>query len=124
MLKKIYVDNFRCLVNFEVTLGDIALFLGHNGSGKSSVLDVLYRLKQLVSGDVRDVNLLFPQETLSRWYESDEQKFELAVEGPIGAVFEYRLVVDHDRSQNRCRVVEEKLMADGKFLYRSERGQA
>jgi len=44
MLKRLYVDNFRCLVNFELRLDRVNLLLGENGTGKTSVFDVLYRL--------------------------------------------------------------------------------
>lgn len=40
MLKRIYINNFRCLVNFELNLESINLFLGANGSGKTTVFDV------------------------------------------------------------------------------------
>jgi predicted ATPase len=38
MLKRIYVDNFRCLVNFELKLDRVNLLLGRNGTGKTTVL--------------------------------------------------------------------------------------
>ncbi|MBP0026917.1 AAA family ATPase [Roseofilum sp. Guam] len=44
MLKRIYVNNFRCLVNFELTVDSFSPFLGANGSGKTAVFDVLRKL--------------------------------------------------------------------------------
>ena len=41
MLKRLYVDNFRCLVDFELNFDSINLFLGDNGAGKSTIFDVL-----------------------------------------------------------------------------------
>jgi len=38
MIKKLYIDNFRCLGNFELDLNSNQLWLGDNGTGKSSVL--------------------------------------------------------------------------------------
>jgi predicted ATP-binding protein involved in virulence len=36
MLKRLYIHNYKCLVNFEINFDkDISLFLGANGSGKS-----------------------------------------------------------------------------------------
>ena len=35
MITRLYVDNFKTLVNFELTLGPMNLLLGANGSGKS-----------------------------------------------------------------------------------------
>lgn len=51
MLKRIYIDNFRCLVNFELQLGRQQLIMGLNGSGKSTLLDALRAIKGLVTGD-------------------------------------------------------------------------
>ena len=49
MITRLYVDNFRCLVNFELKFQDFTLLAGLNGSGKSSVLDVIYALQLLLS---------------------------------------------------------------------------
>ncbi|NEP45503.1 MAG: AAA family ATPase, partial [Okeania sp. SIO2H7] len=51
MLKRIYIDNFRCLVNFELAVGSINLFLGDNGAGKSRVFDVLRKIQAFIRGD-------------------------------------------------------------------------
>ncbi len=49
MLKRIYIDNFRCLVNFELSVDSINLFLGPNGAGKSAVFDVLRAMQTFVT---------------------------------------------------------------------------
>ena len=41
MLQRIYADNFRCLSNFELDLDEANIFLGANGTGKTSVLHIL-----------------------------------------------------------------------------------
>jgi len=38
MLQRLYVDNYKCLVNFELPLQELSLLLGPNGAGKTSVL--------------------------------------------------------------------------------------
>ncbi|MEQ9359707.1 AAA family ATPase [Coleofasciculus chthonoplastes] len=49
MLKRIYIDNFRCLVNFEINFEDnISLFLGGNGSGKTTVFTALQKLRYFI----------------------------------------------------------------------------
>ncbi len=53
MLSHLYADNFRCLVNFEWTLGRIVLLLGPNGVGKSTLFDLLERLRRLVVDGAR-----------------------------------------------------------------------
>jgi predicted ATPase len=32
MLKRLYVDNYRCLVNFHIELQELTLLVGPNGS--------------------------------------------------------------------------------------------
>ena len=49
MVTRLYVDNFRCLVNFELKLDEMNILLGPNGSGKTSVLDALRRIQNLVA---------------------------------------------------------------------------
>ena len=41
MIKEIYIDNFRCFSNFRINPGKFQLWLGKNGSGKTSVLEAL-----------------------------------------------------------------------------------
>ncbi len=53
MLKRIHIDNFRCLVNFELNFDSINLFLGGNGSGKSTVFEVLRKLQSFILGDAK-----------------------------------------------------------------------
>ena len=48
MIQRFYADNFRCLVNFELKLDELNVFLGSNGTGKSSVFDVLLKIQSLV----------------------------------------------------------------------------
>ena len=48
MLTRLYADNFRCLVNFELLLDETNVLLGANGSGKTSVLDVLGRMQEFI----------------------------------------------------------------------------
>lgn len=50
MLKRLYINNFRCLVNFEFKLDGLSLFLGANASGKSTVFEVLIKLQKFILG--------------------------------------------------------------------------
>ncbi|MYD84951.1 MAG: AAA family ATPase, partial [Acidobacteria bacterium] len=64
MVKRFHVDNFRCLINFEVELDELNLFLGPNGSGKTSVLDALRRLQAVITRDAK-VDAVFGANDLS-----------------------------------------------------------
>ena len=37
MLQRPYVDNYKCLVNFELPFQEVTLLLGPNGVGKTAV---------------------------------------------------------------------------------------
>ena len=73
MLTRVYIDNFRSFQNFEYKPEKKQLLLGANGSGKTSLLEVLRRLKSFVKGDSN----LFTQSTRTRWVDSPTQVFEL-----------------------------------------------
>ena len=48
MITRIYVDNFRSLVNFEWKPGRVALLMGANGSGKTSLIAALWKVRSLI----------------------------------------------------------------------------
>lgn len=121
MLKRIYIDNFRCLVNFELTLDALHLFLGPNGSGKTSVFDVLWKIQSLANGDGK-VDQLFPASERTRWQKSTLQQFELELEGN-GGTYKYELAIDHDPDRLKNRVKHERLWFDGKPLLKVELGE-
>ena len=45
MITRIYIDNYKCFVNFEYQPGHLQLLMGSNGTGKSAVFDVLETLR-------------------------------------------------------------------------------
>ncbi|NEQ67886.1 MAG: AAA family ATPase [Symploca sp. SIO2D2] len=113
MLKRIYIDNFRCLVNFEMKFEDhISLFLGANGSGKTTVFEVLRKLRKFIIGD-GDAKVLqvFPKTDLTRWETRLIQKFELDLEGN-GGVYKYSLEIEHQEDDKPPKVRREKLTFD------------
>ncbi len=93
MLKRIYIDNFRCLVNFEIKLDSINLFLGGNGAGKSTVFDVLRKIQTFVSGDSK-VEGIFESADCTRWQTLPTQRFELEIAGN-GGYYKYELAIKH-----------------------------
>ncbi|MBU0989810.1 MAG: ATP-binding protein, partial [Proteobacteria bacterium] len=48
MLKRLYANNYRCLVNFEIDLDRLTLLVGPNGGGKSTLFDLLYGVRRLI----------------------------------------------------------------------------
>ena len=51
MITRLYVNNYRCLVNFKAEFGSFAVLCGPNGAGKSSVFDALRLLRNLGTGE-------------------------------------------------------------------------
>lgn len=121
MLKKIYIDNYRCFSNFEIDFSDITLLLGINGSGKTSIIDVLYGIRRLII-DKSTLNDVFSPEDLTCWVKSDKQVFELTVEGN-GGLYIYRLVIDYQLTTGKHRISQEKLTFNGNLLFSFDLGE-
>ncbi len=122
MLKRLYVDNYKCLVNFEARLSELTLFLGPNGSGKSSVLDIVFALRQLLSGVAKITDAeIFSNRTLTRWQSRRSQVFELESELE-GEELTYRLEIEHDPETRRARVSRERLTSRGRPLFEFDLG--
>ncbi len=123
MIKRVYIDNYKCLVNFELQLQELTLLVGPNGVGKTSILDVMYALRQLLSGTGRVTDPdVFPTPTLTRWQSRKLQAVEIDVVLEEDAL-RYRLEIEHDRPERRARIVLEQLTANGGPLFQCERGE-
>jgi ATPase subunit of ABC transporter with duplicated ATPase domains len=121
MLTKMYVNNYRCLVNFEIEFGSSMLLLGTNGSGKTSIFDILFCIRRLVVDNAK-VYEVFSTDDLTVWVDSQEQVFELHVDGNGGS-YVYRLVVMHQKELGKLRIERETLSYDGKPLFSFEQGE-
>ena len=99
------------------------MLLGHNGSGKSAVLDVIFALQQLLLG-VAKVNDpgIFPADSLTRWLDRNRQIFEIEVQLEQG-VCAYRLEIEHSRQEDKARIEAETLEAGGKPLFSCYQGE-
>ena len=122
MLTRLYVDNFLCLVNFELTLDETNVLLGPNGSGKTSVLQVLRRIQALVARGAK-IEEAFPAADLSLTQGRDEQRFELDLTIDGGA-YRYVLGIEHERGRRRMRISEESLTHDDRRIFDFRGGNA
>lgn len=52
MLTAIHVDNFKSLVQFDIKLAKFSCLIGLNGAGKSTVLQAMDFLTQLMRGEI------------------------------------------------------------------------
>lgn len=122
MITRLYIDNYKSFVNFECPLGSQQLLMGANGSGKSSLIDVLHRVRRLVA-DGENVLTAFPNKTLTRWQNRKNQTFEIDLAGN-GGKYAYRLVIEQNADISDNRIVEESLAFEARPLYRMEKGDA
>lgn len=123
MLQRLYVDNYKCLVNFELPLQELTLLLGPNGVGKTALLDMLYGLRRLLSGEVKVADAAgFPTSTLTRWQERNLQVIELRIQLDSD-VFDYRLELEHERATRTVRVGLEKLTVNSRPLFECRLGE-
>jgi predicted ATPase len=118
MLTRVYIDNFRCFVNFEWKPGRKQLILGPNGSGKSSLLDALFCVRQFAfqGGFIED---LYSSRQLTRWLRltQSQQSFEIEARLEHGT-YVYRLVIEPDRSpEPQPRVVCEGVKFEGRPIF-------
>lgn len=117
MLKRLYVNNFRCLINFEITFQSLSLLMGENGAGKSAVFDVLSRICRFVHllGDTEET---FPWRDWPFWLRSGEflQTFELELEGN-GGRYLYHLCIEHDPDLGLNSMKTEKLFFNNSPLF-------
>ena len=134
MIRRFYADNFRCLVNFDLELDELNVFLGANGTGKSSVFDALRKIRRLVyrGGKVdevfrrRDVSHLYARNNRNAPCDHEDggvrQKIELDVD-IAGRSYRYRLTIGH-REPRKMRIDEEVLLCDESPLFESRVGEA
>jgi len=124
MLTRLYIDNYRALVNCELVLGARTLLMGRNGTGKSTFGEVLVSIQLLLIAQSKLEDLI-GADSVTRWQRVPRQTFELDVSAPQGQ-FRYRLVIEHrdvtGPDQPRVRVVTEWLTLNGSPLFQFEDG--
>lgn len=115
MLTRLYIDNYRCFVNFEYRPGRKQLIFGRNGTGKSSFMDALLDVRRFVVGG-HDAAKCFSKYNLTRWHNRREQTFEIEAEVD-GRGYVYRLVIDRWGEPIEPRVLSETVKCDGRPIF-------
>lgn len=125
MLTRFYAENFKCLQSFTLELDGFTLLTGPNGSGKTTVLEAIRCLTDLLA-QRNTVEDLFPTTCLTRWDTRSEQLFEVDLRLPqtgtgpelvSAGLYSYRLQISHDRLREKNRIMEERLSFEGRTLY-------
>lgn len=106
MLTRISIKNYRCLSDFTIEPESFQLWMGDNGSGKSSVFEVLRAVQLLLrGGHVAD---LFQLSDSTCWKEERGQTFHLILE--LGDdIYSYKLDVDYDFEDGSAEILAEYL---------------
>lgn len=120
MFKRIYIQNFRCLENFELVLDGkpSVLLFGKNGAGKSTVSFALALLQKLARG-VNRVGQLVKQKDFFLGRVDGPMRFEVEVE-LNRQLFKYSLALELPNGFKELRVLSEQLLADGQPVYSRE----
>jgi predicted ATPase len=121
MLTRIYIDNFRCFVNFEYRPAQKQLILGSNGAGKSSLLDALLFLRRVVVlGHDLEKRGILSERTL--WANQPNQIFELEVVLDE-VIYIYRLVIDAHGDPPQARILSESVKFAEKPIFEFQAGE-
>lgn len=114
MITRIYIDNFRCLTNFEIAPGSFQLWLGDNGSGKSTVCDALRAIQSLLSGS--PVSDIFKASSLTTWDTRREQTFEITLQ-KAEDTYDYKLIIEHRAQEKTASIAREELKWNKQTFY-------
>lgn len=118
MLRRLHIDNYKSLVNFDLELGRTHLLLGRNGTGKSAVFAALSQLLRFLHLD-RSTPDVFSASTCTRWESRNRQTFEFDLQGDDEGAYRYRLEIEFIK--NRPFVALESLtVADVPVFRRAE----
>jgi predicted ATPase len=122
MITRIYVDNFKSLVDFEMKLSNFNCLVGLNGAGKSTVLQAIDFISQLMIGDVDEW-------LKKRQWEAADLNSKLSKKQNIS--FKLHLHVEShgeiiwsgslNRSTLKC--TQEQITCEGKVYLKVEDGQ-
>ncbi len=117
MLQRLYVHNFRCLENFELSLSELssALLIGKNGSGKSTVATALALLQNIGRG-INRVGKLIGENDFALNRKNLPMRFEIEVILET-QLYQYELALELPEGFKELRVLEEKLFVSSEPIY-------
>ncbi|NET56773.1 MAG: AAA family ATPase [Symploca sp. SIO2E6] len=124
MLQRLYIHNFRCLENFELSLKGMssALLIGKNGVGKSTIASALEVLQSIGRG-INRVGQLVQQEDFNFFVKPNFPiRFEIEVLLD-GKLYKYTLALEKPENFGEFRVFEEQLLVAGDSIYSREKAQ-
>ncbi|MEA5580480.1 AAA family ATPase [Nodularia harveyana UHCC-0300] len=123
MLQRLYVHNYRCLENFELTMKEMssALLIGKNGAGKSTISSAL-EVFQSIGRGINRVGQLVQSQDFARGRSDVPIRLEIEVllENKL---YKYVLALELPENFKEMRVFEEQLLVDHNTLYSRKEAQ-
>jgi len=125
MIKRFYVNNFRCLEAFELKFDSMSVFCGANGTGKSSCLDALLFVRDLAVGNCflgnasNNNGRVVSSLDFCYWSNSKIQEFELEFEIDSMCI-KYLIHIEQKADFEPPRVIKESVICDNKPLFQRE----
>lgn len=117
MLQRLYVNNFRCLENFELKTKDMpsSLIIGKNGTGKSTTRAALEIMQSIGRGINRVGALVKPKDFA---HGRSEIPIRMEIEVLLaGNIYHYILAFELPENFKELRVLEEQLLVAGKPVF-------
>ena len=123
MIRRLYINNFRCLENFELPISGLSsvLLIGKNGAGKTTLSHALEILQKIARGTNRVNDLVKPKD-ITRGRVDVPMRFEIAIELDA-KIYEYVIAFEFPSGFKELRVLEERLAVDGRPVYTRELAQ-
>jgi len=123
MIQRLYINNYRCLENFDLPISErsSSLLIGKNGTGKSTVGAALQVLQRIARGTNRVGELVRPED-LARGRPDVPIRFELEVLIQ-DEVYLYSLALELPQGFKEMRVAEERLSRGGVDIFARDTAQ-
>ncbi|AFZ23674.1 hypothetical protein Cylst_1386 [Cylindrospermum stagnale PCC 7417] len=123
MLQRLYVHNFRCLENFELTMKEMpsVLLIGKNGVGKSTIATAL-EVFQSIGRGINRLRELVKSKDFARGRSDVPIRLEMEVLLK-GKIYKYILALELPEKFKELRVFEEQLLVEGEPIYSRKEAQ-
>ena len=122
MIKYLFANNYKSFVNFRIDFEKNNLLLGGNGTGKSNLVSLIYRLCAFIKDNRNEAGTAFPLNSRTRWMESNIQTFELGLESN-GTEYVYHLEIEHNQENVQSKVLNEKVKKGDQVVLDVKDGQ-